>query len=144
MARHSLMNTHPELRDLVAELYVAGESNQSIANALNAAYPELNVHPNTITDYRRHDEVAPLITKLSEERRARLLRKVDSQLEAALEGKKLDAPTLIQLRKAIAPPTQKIEAKNTTGQSASERLWIEADKDPAAAQRLLEAGDEPG
>lgn len=141
MARISLMDKQPELRQLVADLYVAGESNQAIANAINALYPELEVHKDTITDYRRHPAVAPIIQHALEERRARILRKVDSSLESRLEhSDKMDNKTLLEIRKTLGGEKHVIDDRTDNGEgSMTEQLFDLADSDPEAARRIIEA-----
>lgn len=141
MARPSLMDKQPELRPLVAEMYAAGESNQSIADEINKLFPDLDVHKDTITDYRRHPAVAPMISKILEERRNRITRKVDSALMARLDhADKVDTKTLLEIRKTIVGEKKINEDVPPEGQkSMTEQLFELADKDPEAAARIMKA-----
>lgn len=142
----SLMERRPDLAVIVAEHYVAGDSNEQIAHALNAADSTLNVHKDTITDYRRIPDVAAMIERLSKERIARLTRKIDGKLEARLDGDdKIDTETLLKIRKELLGGVRKIEFKDTSEsgkKSATEKMWDEADKDPDSAARMMAATDD--
>ena len=136
------MAKRPELQVIVAEHYVAGDTNIQIAHALNAQDPSLNVHKDTITDYRRYPDVAVMIKTLSEERIARLTRKIDSKLEARLDADaEIDTETLLKIRKELLGGRLKIEHKDTSEgrKSATERMWKAADDDPEAAARMMAA-----
>lgn len=138
----SLMERRPDLAVIVAEHYVAGDSNEQIAHALNAADSSLNTHKDTITDYRRIPDVAAMIERLSKERIARLTRKIDGKLEARLDGKdKIDTETLLKIRKELLGGVRKIEFKDTSDgkKSATAKLWDAADDDPEAAARMMAA-----
>jgi hypothetical protein len=136
------MEKRPELQVIVAEHYVAGDSNEQIAHALNAADSSLNVHKDTILDYRRYPDVAVMIERLSKERIARLTRKIDSKLAARLDSDdEIDTETLLKIRKELLGGARKIEISTPADgkKSATSKLWDAADADPEAAARMMAA-----
>lgn len=151
MPRTSLMDKYPPLRELVAELYASGADNQTIANAINAAYPDENVHKNTIIAYRRHPAVLAMIRRLIDERHSRVVRQVDSQLEQRLikTGNKMDTKTLLEIRKTLAGEKHVVDDNRPEdgGRSMTEELFDLADEDPETAERIMaaqESGDKSG
>lgn len=142
MPRTPLMDKEPGLRDVVADLYANGANNQEIANAINAIFPELNVHKDTILEYRRHPAVLAKIRRLIEERTTRITRQVDSKIEARLkDADKMDVKTLLEIRKTIAGDKHVIDDKRPEdGQrSAVEELFDAAQEDPEVAERIMAA-----
>lgn len=136
------MDKEPGLRDVVAELYANGANNQEIANAINSIFPELNVHKDTIIEYRRHPSVLAKIRRLIEERTTRITRKVDSKIEERLKAAdKMDVKTLLEIRKTIAGDKHVIDDKRPEdGQrSAVEELFDAAQEDPEMAERIMAA-----
>lgn len=147
MARTSLMDKHPELRELVAEMYANGADNQTIANAINAKFPEQNVHKNTIIIYRRHPEVLSKIRRLIDERHTRVIRTVDSKLEERLRNADvMDVKTLLEIRKTLAGEKHVIDDQRPEdgGRSMTEELFDLADEDPEAAERIMAAQEADG
>lgn len=143
--RTSLMDKYPDLRDLVAGLYANGADNQTIANAINAMYPEQNVHKNTIIQYRRHPAVLATIRRLLDERHGRVIRQVDSKLEERLRNAdKMDVKTLLEIRKTLAGEKHIIDDNRPEDgeRSMTEELFDLADEDIEAAERIMAAQGE--
>lgn len=141
------MDKHPELRELVAEMYANGADNQTIANAINAKFPEQNVHKNTIIIYRRHPEVLSKIRRLIDERHTRVIRTVDSKLEERLRNADvMDVKTLLEIRKTLAGEKHVIDDQRPEdgGRSMTEELFDLADEDPEAAERIMAAQEADG
>lgn len=134
MARPSLLDKEPHLREVVAELYIDGKTNAEIAEAIGRG-----VHKDSITTYRRRPDVQQIIDRLSRERESLIKRKIDSTLLARLEhSDKMDTEILLRIRKEILP--KRLEVKNTDDRgSITDELFDAADKDPAVAVRLLDA-----
>jgi transposase len=128
------MDREPHLREIVAESYVNGMTNAQIADAIG-----YGVHPDTITDYKRHPKVQAIAERLTKERHLQITSKIDASLLKRLDHvDKIDTETLLKIRKEILP--ERIEVNDTTKRaSLVEELMDLADEDPELAQRLLDA-----
>jgi len=141
MARHSLLDKHPDLRVLVATEFVEGASNQEIADAINRELPQLStpVNRETITAYRRHPEVEAMIAKYRRERINIITSKVDSKILAWLNNKKLthDIETLLKVRRELMP--ERLKERGDSELDADklvEEMFDRAAEDPDFAERM--------
>jgi hypothetical protein len=146
MARESLMDKHPDLRVLVADKFVEGASNQEIADAINAALPQLpkEVHRETIPAYRRHPSVEALIARRRRERINLITSKIDSKIEAWLTNTKInhDIETLLKIRKELMPERTKEQGGDDMNEDTLvEELFDKAYEDPDFAERMKDAVD---
>lgn len=121
---------------LIAELYIDGQTNQDIADALGRG-----VHKDTITDYRRDPRVKKEIKRLSQEREALITRRVDRVIMKRLElAEEIDTETLLKIRKEMMPKRIEISGEQSTADLVKE-LWEAADNNPALAAALMGLGD---
>lgn len=140
MARTSLMDKAPELRAVIADGFLEGKTNQLIADEINKRYPQaLPVNKETITDYRRHPEVAPLIEAGKKERELRAVRKLDHALLAKLDAaaENMSVKELVEIRKALVGETHHNKNEEVEGETLQEKLMKLADTDPAQAEKLM-------
>lgn len=134
MSGVSLMDRDPSLRDIVAEGYVEGLTNQQIADKLGRG-----VHKDTITDYKRHPAVVAIADRLTKERHLQITSKIDSALLKRLEHvDKIDTETLLKIRKEILPERVEIDDKRKREDVVGE-LFDLAGEDPELAERLMAA-----
>lgn len=135
------MDRHPDLRVIVADLFVNGSSNQEIADAINKAVPNLDrpVNRETIPTYRRHPEVEAIIARKRRERINLITSKIDSKIEAWLNNKKVehDIETLLKIRKELMPERMKDrDDDELTEDRFVEEMFDRAYEDPEFAERL--------
>ena len=149
MARQSLMDKHPDLRVVVAEKFVEGASNQEIADAINAALPQLGtpVNRETIPVYRRHPSVEALIARRRRERINLITSKIDSKIEAWLNNAKVhhDIEVLLKIRKELMPERTREQGDDEMNEDRLvEEMFDKAYEDPDFAERMKDAVDRVG
>jgi transposase len=133
MARTSKL-ANPEFAREVAEAYVLGMTRNEMA-------ARFDVHPDTITVWKRDIRVKSVAKSLHEERIMEMTRKVDAEMQARLNSQKIkemDDETLIKFRKELLGDKKTIELSGAidTG-SAKNALWNSLDDDPALAAKLI-------
>jgi hypothetical protein len=146
MARISLIEKHPDLVPLIAEMYVQGAPNQDIADAINKALPSLSqpVNRETIPKYRRHPAVEAKIAKLRKERINRVTHLIDAKLEAWLTNTKVshDIETLLKIRKELMPERLQERGDDEMDEDRLvEEMFDKAYEDPDFASRMKAAVD---
>jgi hypothetical protein len=149
MPRPSLMDKHPDLRVVVAEMFTDGSSNQEIADKINSTVPNLDrpVSRETIPTYRRHPDVEALIAKRRRERINLITSKIDSKIEGWLNNAKIhhDIETLLKIRKELMPErTREREDGDMSEDRLVEEMFDKAYEDPEFAERMKEAVDRVG
>lgn len=147
--RQSLMDKHPDLRVIVAEKFVTGCSNQEIADAINAAVPNLDrpVNRETIPAYRRHPDVEAMIARRRRERINLITSKIDSKIESWLNNAKVnhDIETLLKIRKELMPERMKDRGDDTMDEDRLvEEMFDRAYEDPEFAARMQDAASRVG
>jgi hypothetical protein len=140
------MDKHPDLREVVAEEFVKGSSNQEIADKLNTALPNLSqkINRETIPAYRRHPSVEAKIAKLRRERINLITSKIDSKIEAWLNNAKIehDIEVLLKIRKELMPERTGERGDEEMDQDKLvEEMFDEAYRNPDFADRMKEAVD---
>jgi hypothetical protein len=138
------MDKHPDLRVVVAEMFVEGSSNKEIADKINAMVPNLErpVNRETIPAYRRHPSVEALIAKRRRERINLITSKVDSKIEAWLNNAKInhDIDTLLKIRKELMPERTRERGDEEMDQDTLvEEMFDRAYEDPDFAERMKAA-----
>lgn len=135
----SLMEREPELQEMVAKLFVEGKGNKEIAEALGRG-----VHPDTITDYKRHPAVQRIAMRMTRERHLQITSKIDTALAERLKhADKIDTETLLKIRKEILPDRIEIADKTNSG-SIIEEMWDAANEDPQLAEKMQKALEAAG
>lgn len=125
---------NPEFAREVAEAYVSGMSRSEMA-------ARFNVHPDTVTAWKRDVRVRSVAKNLHEDRIMEMTRKVDAEMQARLNShkiKEMDDETLIKFRKELVGDKKTIELSGAvdTG-SAKSTLWKSLDDDPELAVKLV-------
>lgn len=143
------MDKHPDLRVIVAEKFVEGSSNQEIADAINAAVPNLDrpVNRETIPTYRRHPDVEAHIARRRRERINLITSKIDSKIESWLNNAKVnhDIEVLLKIRKELMPERMKDRGDETMDEDKLvEEMFDRAYEDPEFAARMKSAADRVG
>jgi transposase len=117
-------------RRTLARLYADGQKREEIAKVFN-------VHPDTITTWVQRADVQAMISKYTEERANRILRKTDKSIEGRLEHvDKMDIETLLKVRKEFVPDRSETTIKVDQA-GAVEDLVEKLAKDPDLAAALL-------
>jgi len=132
MARVSKLHD-PEFARQVAEAYVLGMTRSEMAS-------HFDVHPDTITVWKRDIRVKTIAKSLHEDRIMEMTRKVDAEMQARLNStkiKEMDDETLIKFRKELLGDKKTIELSGAvdTG-TAKNDLWKTLDSDPELAVKL--------
>lgn len=92
-------------RRILAELCAEGHDRAKIAAVMD-------VHPDTITVWRRRPDVQQQITKLIQDRVNRLTSRIDARLEGLLQDdniRRLDLKDLLAIRKELSPQIVKLD-----------------------------------
>lgn len=136
MARPSMMEDD-DLREAFTDLYVAGAKRADMADAFA-------VDVKTISTWTKRPDVQALISAKREQRANRILRKVESAIEARLESpeglSKLDFKDLLAIKREFTPKRVEVGAAGSFGEAAELEAWaaLDAGDDLPA----LAAGDE--
>lgn len=141
MGRISSLDAIPELRDFIADCWVAGKTNQQIADAVTEVWPALTPGKRTIQEWRHDDEVALRVSRATRDRIARVLRKTDAVIWDALEKRadQMDVQELLAIRKAFAPEVDARTDEKTDKAGIVNELFGRAADDPEFAKRLADA-----
>lgn len=133
------------LRDRLAELYVEGYSNKSLAIKLHAEFVEIESVPvkGTIINWRKDETVENKIHTLMRERIGRIVRKTDAQILADLEAGDLTVDEKIKIRKEFVPERDAFTDEKQDAAKIDEDLFGLMEEDPEFAERLMGANDEP-
>lgn len=136
MARTSLLDQNPDLRQQFAEAYVDGATRADLAETFD-------VHKDTITNWTKDAKVQAIVTQLREERVNRITRKVDARLEAILNDperlKKMSTKDILEIRRTLAPAAQTLN-QNHSGVKpgdAEAAAWEALNKNPDAAAQIF-------
>lgn len=140
MARTSLLDQNPDLRQQFAEKYVDGRTRAELADIFD-------VHEDTITRWTKDAKIQAIVTQLREERTNRITRKVDTRLEAIINDdelvKKLSIKDILEIRRTLAPAAQTVN-NNHSGSikpgDAEAAIWKRLNENPEAAAAIF--GDE--
>lgn len=132
MARISKL-ADPEYAREVAECYVAGMSRGEMA-------VRFDVHPDTITSWKRDMRVRTIAKQLHEDRVLEMTRKIDHEMQSRLNSqriKDMDDETLLKFRKELVGDKKTIELSGSLDTSSAKNdLWKLMDDDPDLASKL--------
>lgn len=156
MARTNRLDTIPGLRETIAELAIAGHTQEQIAAALAEPYPALDgLHKGVVKRWLKDAKVQAIMERLGRERTNMITRTLDAELFARISdpGKRGAIPTreLIEIRRELLPPPAQrhILSRGVDEGAASSELWLRLSENPEAARLLgmgtlpeLEAGDD--
>lgn len=140
MARISKL-ADPEFAREVAECYVYGASRAEMAQ-------RFDVHPDTITSWKRDMRVRTVAKGLHEDRILEMTRKIDHEMQSRLNSqriKEMDDETLLKFRKELVGDKKTIELSGSLDTSSAQNdLWKMLDDDADLAQKLtmLMGGDD--
>lgn len=132
MARVSKL-ADPEFCRQVAEAYVLGLTRAQMA-------AQFDVHPDTITIWKRDMRVRTIAKQMHEERILEMTRKVDAEMQSRLNSQRIremDDETLIKFRKELVGDKKTIELSGALDTGAAKGdLWKQLDGDPELAAKL--------
>lgn len=125
-----------EDRKTFARLYADGQTREQIAQVFN-------VHLDTVTTWAHRADVQALISKYTEERANRVLRKVDKSIEGRLaQVDDMDVETLLKIRKEFVPDRSETTIRVDQA-GAIEDLVEQLTADPSLAAALLDGAKQP-
>jgi len=132
MARISKL-ADPEYAREVAECYVCGMSRSEMAT-------RFDVHPDTITAWKRDMRVRTVAKQLHEDRVLEMTRKIDHEMQSRLNSgriQEMDDETLLKFRKELVGDKKTIELSGALDTSSAKGdLWKLLDDDPNLSQKL--------
>ncbi len=132
--RKTYLDKMPGLRDLVAQLYVSGIKQDDMLAQLPISDKQ------TLRNWLKDEGVMSRADKLIRERTLRIVRKVDSTLEARLLDDKqrgqMSTETLLKIRKELMPDIAAQAPKGATVEAVMEFLWMRSATDERVAYVL--------
>jgi hypothetical protein len=107
---------NPEERERFAELYSRGLSRKEIA-------AEFGIHIDTVTEWSKREDVRAVAERLMKERVQKILRKIDSAIEAAInQADDLSLDELLRVRREFVPQEFKFTGKMDSTPALEELL----------------------
>lgn len=126
----------PEFAKTVAAAFVSGMTHKDIA-------AQFNIHPDTVTYWRRDPRVKAHAMKMIEDRVLAVTRRIDSIIEGRLQhAENMSIKDLVMLRKEFLGGALRQQTENADEQTISE-VMTALDKNPDLAdqlQALVESG----
>lgn len=136
--KEALIDKHPEVKEVVADCYSKGMSQQDIADFLTDNDFGVVKDRGTIRSWLQRPDVQGLIQKKITERANRILRHTDSKIEGFLTGAdKISLENLLKIRREFAGLGIRVNEGDAAGALAE--LMALAHENPEAAEVLRDA-----
>lgn len=138
MGRESTLDKIDGLRDFVADKWMAGCTNEEVAEKVAEQFDIDQPVIRTIQNWRQDEQVAEKIHAVMRERIARVVRKTDSAIDQ-LDFSQLTVDEIIKIRREFLPERDAMTDEKTDATKTAEDLFGAMEDDPDFAAKVAQA-----